>query len=120
MNYYNSETLLEQQAEIEKLKEQNAALAAQVIILTRKIFATYHNQINVSVDNKLGVMDVFEDVGELFELAKTTPQQHLAEIRAEAVDGAADWLAKKYPHLANPSCGLITHYAEQIRKDEVK
>ena len=39
MNYYNSETLLEQQQDIEKLKEQNAALAAQNAELSSLLFA---------------------------------------------------------------------------------
>ena len=59
MNYYNSETLLEQQKEIEKLKEQNAATAAQVEALKSEL--KQKDLIHIGFTNKSQVKYVAED-----------------------------------------------------------
>lgn len=55
------------------------------------------------VDDAVNVIE--SEIGE-------TP--HLVEIRANAVLSAADWLSENYPHLANPSCGLLAHYVSRV------
>lgn len=81
MNYYNSETLLEQQQEIEKLKEQNAAMSAQVEALWREIqgaadwFSAYWPELNKAQCDRIKQMD---------GVAKSTPAACLAQVRADA------------------------------------
>ena len=65
MNYYNSETLLEQQQDIEKLKEQNAALAAQNAELSSLLFAAEKQtaQLTLIAFGELSLNQVRADAG---------------------------------------------------------
>lgn len=62
MNYYNSETLLEQQQEIQKMKEQNAALAATVEALKSEL--KHKDLIHIGFTNKSQIKYVTEDKDE--------------------------------------------------------
>lgn len=46
------------------------------------------------------------------------PEVSLAEVKAQAVDDAAHWLATQYPHLSHPSGGLLTYRAYRIREED--
>lgn len=110
MNYYNSETLLEQQQEIEKLKEQNAALAAQVGALRGEldglvsaVFKTSKALIEATETLETELLPALEDKEPLVELIEefkavvaSTPQQHLAEIRAQVVIEFASFIYRQF------------------------
>ncbi len=102
MNYYNSETLLEQQQEIEKLKEQNAALAATVEAL-RDAYAAYVES---------GFNEILEDS------FAATPQHHLAEVRAQAIQDFIQFMySQDNCQLCNSSLDIASKYAESIRQE---
>lgn len=71
MNYCNSETLLEQQQEIQKLKDERDALAAQVEAMRMAIMSNCYDDPSTSGQR-------------LMELANKTPQHHLRQVRADA------------------------------------
>lgn len=72
-NYYNRESLIEQQDEIEKLKAERDALAAQVEAFKK-----------IREDWKGLAINDAKTLIAFIEAADKSPQQHLAEIRAEA------------------------------------
>lgn len=111
MNYYNSETLLEQQQEIEKLKEKNAALAAQV----ESVVNTFTDATNTPEMQAVGKI--------LKEAFGGTPQQHLAEIRAQAVLDFAKYIdATGELNFGDSNFVLeeAAQYADSIRRGEVE
>lgn len=140
MNYYNSETLLEQQTEIEKLKAERDALAATVEALRSDI---------EYVKGKLYILKAGVYVKRDTEKAHArcesalaaTPQQHLAQIRVEAVEsiiidaydaghlndfggGNVGWWQDYIRSELAAACDFyqsqIDQYAEQIRQGEVE
>jgi hypothetical protein len=80
MNYYNCETLLEQQAEIEKLKSELDALAARVEVF-KKIREDWQG---------LAINDAKTLIA-FIEAADATPAACLAQVRADA--GRAGFVA---------------------------
>jgi hypothetical protein len=101
MNYYNSETLLEQQAEIEKMKAERDALAAQVEVLNvdntrlRKVLGVTQNDLYALKSQVEAFKKIREDWQGLaindaktliafIEAADATPAACLAQVRAEA------------------------------------
>ena len=113
-NYYNSETLLEQQDEIEKLKAERDALAAQVEAFKK-----------IREDWKGLAINDAKTLIAFIEAADKAPQQHLAEIRAEAgragfVEGVRQEMLDKFGLFYLETQDRANQYAEQIRKGEVK
>jgi hypothetical protein len=129
MNYYNSETLLEQQAEIEKLKAERDALAAQVEVLQQHrrelLDLIYNNAIgqvamSYPIDGEAMAKHAFSITGiDATSTAKElTPAACLAEMRAEA--GRAGFIAgfnvcHNYEGQMDLS-ELSDQYAERIRQ----
>lgn len=93
------------QQRIAELEQKNAELMAQNGIL--HLYAT-----------ELVCSMTEENCQELRDALMLTPSQCLNQIKAEAVEKSADWLHSNYPHLANPACGLLTHYAERFKSGE--
>lgn len=121
MNYYNSETLLEQQQEIEKLKEQNAALAATVEALRRELQACQNVLHSLAHDGQ--VTPAYANDAK--KVLAATPQQHLAEIRAEAVERSLKtlshrWKPDTYGDAAFIRVSELNQYADSIRKGGTK
>jgi len=96
MNYYNSETLLEQQAEIEKLKAERDALAAQVEALRRELQACQNVLHMLAHDGQ--VTPAYANDAK--KVLAATPAQCLAQVRADAVEKFASWLVDS-PTFAN-------------------
>lgn len=106
-NYYNSETLLEQQAEIEKLKAERDALAAQVEVLRSALEPFAATGLPSCVEREdCSVMQ--ERVKDWFgvnqfkkaiEAYNQTPAACLAHVRAEAITAALDYIG--YPCAAH-------------------
>lgn len=119
MNYYNSETLLEQQQEIEKLKEQNAALAAQVSTLLDELNASV-----IAILARNPSDEIHAIACSMAESAKANPQQILAEVKAQA--GRDGFIAGYMlcndgsPLLKHNYEGMADKYADSIRRGEVK
>ena len=95
MNYWELMAAYEKlTAERDSALAQNAELMAQVEALKGKVFAAYNFQLNVNADNKSGVLQVFEMLGDAFQAAKITPTQHLRDRDAEV--GRAGFVAGFY------------------------
>jgi hypothetical protein len=119
MNYYNSETLLEQQAEIEKLKSKNQSLAAQVEVLQ-----SWLRQVAelINLDGGTAIDWLIDTHQEMLSATLSTPAACLAQVRAEAgragFVAGAEWWAKceleDTLHLDEQSAA--NQYAESIRQ----
>lgn len=123
MNYYNCETLLEQQAEIEKLKSERNALAAQVEALKQIAYLADGARVEAADDNggeeKRWLHKLYCAVGEYDCTA--TPAACLAQVRADA--GRAGFIAgaralETIQILASDESifELADDYAERIRQ----
>ena len=91
---------------VTELEQKNAELAAQVEALSILCLAYSKNEPLPKLSK------------ELFEPCFKA-EKYLNQIKAEAVEKSVDWLHSNYPHLANPVCGLLTHYAERVKAGEV-
>ena len=131
MNYYNSETLLEQQQEIEKLKEQNAALIAERDALTAQVEALGDKLSEVvallDVDGMTAVQWLLDNCQEIESLTNMEPQQHLAEIRADTAEkfyymGWEHSLSTKSDDGDHYGCGkrLAKSFADSVRRGGVE
>lgn len=124
MNYYNSETLLEQQNEIENLREQNAALSEQIEALRRDkaellAYALDAEKWFNKHDPSGYVSPKREDV-----------QHHLRNVKAQAVEWAMNKLKREYeayPLLHYSTFAISQHieaqskqYAEQVLQGDIK
>lgn len=97
-------------------------LAATVEALRSKVFETYNFQFNISTDNFTGILQTFELICECFEIAKATPQQHLAEILNNAkIEGfKACWKHVHKEYGSDLMVKTIKQYADSIQRGEVK
>lgn len=96
-------------AEAQALKEQNAALVAQALKTAAK-FILDANQPKTKRKAYAALADA----------VNKTPQQHLAEIRADAVLDFANHVFTGNDYLHMNLNAYANQYAEQIRKGEVK
>lgn len=48
------------------------------------------------------------------EVERLKAQQ--SEVAARAVESSLDWLNDNYPNACQPACGLLQHYASQLRE----
>jgi len=90
MDYYNSETLLEQQQEIQKLKDERDALAAQVETLKsayKKLCGAINDMDDAEIDTEEMdrlTLKVFKVMKAGYQIANEPPQHHLRQVRADA------------------------------------
>ncbi len=110
MNYYNCETLLEQQAEIEKLKSELDALAARVEVF-KKIREDWQG---------LAINDAKTLIA-FIEAADATPTACLAQVRAKAgyagfVEGVRQQLHDNFGLFYLDVQYRANQYADRIRQ----
>jgi hypothetical protein len=110
MNYYNSETLLEQQKEIDKLTAERDALAAQVDVLGDKLSEVVAL---LDFDGMTAVQWLLDNCQEIEQLTNLEPEECLAHVRAEAVDDV--W--KKLHHRWKPDTDGDSAF---VRVSEIK
>lgn len=107
-------------AELEKVTAERDALAAQVEVLGDKLSEVVAL---LDVDGMTAVQWLLDNCQEIESLTNMGPQQHLAEIRAQAVEYAADQLANLItapPGLHSSAVVKLNRIADSIRRGEVK
>lgn len=119
-------------ARIDELEEQNVALAAQVEALCGIAYLADGARVENSEGNfgeeRKWLDKLYQAAGE-YDCTKT-PQQHLREIRAEAIEQAATYLSESIPDQSHKSVIIeggyvyistryLRQYAESILKGEL-
>ena len=122
MTLINGEQIKKLEAERDALKEQNAALAAQVEALKSAVIAVR----DVPKRSGFQVNDPNPKAERLAwmrlnEVLSATPQQHLAEIRAEAgragyLQGVHDWQLAEINYEDFDTQSRSAQYADSIRQ----